>query len=99
MDIGDPGRSAQDEYERRHAKHEAQIEAKWGTGRIGRVAKRLSDDPQTTKAWAQGAAGEERVAQVLSDRLGEAAVLLHDRRCAAPGGTSTISPSPPPACG
>jgi hypothetical protein len=76
---GTPGASARLEFERRHAKRQARIEAKWGTGRLGRIAKRLSDDPQTTNAWAQGAAGEERVAEILHERSGERAVLLHDR--------------------
>jgi hypothetical protein len=80
LDIGDPGRSARAEHARRHAKREAQIEQRWGTGRVGKVAKFLSDDPQTTKAWAAGASGEERVAQVLRDCLGDRAVLLHDRK-------------------
>lgn len=44
------------------------------------MAKFLSDDPQTTKVWAAGASGEERVAQVLHERLGDKAVLLHDRK-------------------
>ncbi len=80
LDIGDPGRSARDEFERRRAKHEAQIEQRWGSGRLGKIAKALSDDPQTTKAWATGAAGEERVAQILHQDLGDQAVLLHDRK-------------------
>lgn len=80
LDVGEPGRSAREEHARRHAKHEAKIEERWGTGRMGRIAKLLSDDPQTTKAWAAGAAGEERVAQVLEERLGDRAVLLHDRK-------------------
>jgi hypothetical protein len=80
IDIGDPGRSAREEYDRRHAKREAKLEERWGTGRLSKVAKFLSDDPQTTKAWAAGAAGEERVAQVLHEALGDRAVLLHDRR-------------------
>ena len=80
IDPGDPGRSARQEHDRRHAKREAQIEEKWGTGRFGKVAKLLSDDPQSTKAWAAGASGEERVAQVLHERLGDNAVLLHDRK-------------------
>jgi hypothetical protein len=88
IDVGDPGRSARKEYHRRHAKHEAQIEQKWGTGRIGKVAKFLSDDPQTTTAWASGASGEERVAQVLRERLGDTAVLLHDRK--VPGTSGNI---------
>lgn len=80
IDPGRPGASARAEYARRHEKREQQIEAKWGTGRIGRLAKALSDDPQSTEAWAKGAAGEERVAEVLRARLGLSALLLHDRR-------------------
>lgn len=80
IDVGTPGASAQKEFERRHAKREQKIEEKWGTGRLGRMAKFLSDDPQTTTAWAKGAHGEERVAAILSKRLAEDAVLLHDRK-------------------
>ena len=80
IDTGVAGLSARREHERRRAKRETQLEEKWGTGRLGRIAKALSDDPQSTKAWAQGAAGEERVAKVLADRLGDRAVLLHDRK-------------------
>ncbi|HMS12950.1 MAG TPA: nuclease-related domain-containing protein [Microthrixaceae bacterium] len=80
IDVGRPGASAQKEFERRHAKHEQRIEEKWGAGRLGRVAKFLSDDPQSTTAWAKGAHGEERVAAILSERLAEDAVLLHDRK-------------------
>ncbi len=80
IDTGVAGLSARKEHERRRAKREAKLEEKWGTGRLGRLAKALSDDPQSTKAWAQGAAGEERVAKVLADRLGDRAVLLHDRK-------------------
>ncbi|MFV0317068.1 MAG: nuclease-related domain-containing protein [Microthrixaceae bacterium] len=80
LDLGVAGASARREYDRRHAKREQKLEETWGTGRIGKVAKFLSDDPQTTKAWAQGARGEERLAKVLQDSLGESAVLLHDRK-------------------
>jgi hypothetical protein len=80
IDLGEAGASARKEHQRRQAKREARIEEKWGTGRLGRIAKALSDDPQTTKAWAQGAAGEEKVAKALAERLGDTAVLLHDRK-------------------
>ncbi len=80
LDLGEPGRSARQEHDRRRARGEARIEKRWGTGRLGKMAKFLSDDPQTTKAWAAGASGEERVAQVLHERLGASAVLLHDRK-------------------
>lgn len=80
IDVGTPGASARKEFDRRHAKREQQIEERWGTGRLGRMAKLLSDDPQSTTAWARGAHGEERVAEILSERLNEHAVLLHDRK-------------------
>lgn len=80
IDVGVPGASAHKEHQRRQAKREAQLEEKWGTGRLGRIAKALSDDPQTTRAWKEGAVGEERVAQILQERLGDQAVLLHDRK-------------------
>ena len=80
MDVGTPGASARKEFERRHAKRERQIEQTWGTGRIGKIAKMLSYDPQSTTAWAQGAKGEELVAKMLHERLGDTAVLLHDRK-------------------
>lgn len=80
IDVGVAGVSARKEHERRQAKRERQIEEKWGTGRLGKIAKALSDDPQTTRAWKEGAIGEERVAQVLTERLGDTAVLLHDRK-------------------
>lgn len=80
IDVGVPGASARQEHQRRQAKRERRIEEKWGTGRLGRIAKALSDDPQSTRAWKEGAIGEERVAQVLTERLGDTAVLLHDRK-------------------
>lgn len=80
IDVGTPGASARKEFDRRHARREQQIEEKWGTGRLGRMAKFLSDDPQSTTAWAKGAHGEERVAEILRERLAGDAVLLHDRK-------------------
>jgi hypothetical protein len=50
IDTGEAGASARKEHQRRQAKREARIEEKWGTGRLGRIAKALSDDPQSTKA-------------------------------------------------
>ena len=78
LDRGTAGRSARAEYERRHHKREERIDAKFG--RLAGVVKFLSDDPQSTKAWASGASGEMRVARELADRLGTSAILLNDRR-------------------
>lgn len=80
LDTGVAGASARREADRRTAKREARIEERWGTGLIGRIAKALSDEPQRTRAWGDGAVGEERDAQQLEQRLGDRAVLLNDRK-------------------
>ena len=72
------GGSAQAEYERRHRNREERLDASWG--RFAGVAKFLSDDPQSTKAWARGAEGERRLAAHLTRVLGGRAVFLHDRK-------------------
>lgn len=48
--------------------------------RIGGVLLALGGTPQHEEAWARGAAGEERVARVLGERVPDSVVLLHDRR-------------------
>lgn len=78
LDRGTAGRSARTEYERRHQKREQRLDAKFGP--FAGVVKFLSDDPQTTKAWANGATGEVRVATQLEERLGARGVVLNDRR-------------------
>jgi hypothetical protein len=75
---GQPGTSAQREYERRHKRREAKIDQQWG--RLAGVIKFLSDDPQSTRAWAKGSEGERRLAESLAKRVGDRAVLLHDRK-------------------
>jgi hypothetical protein len=75
---GKPGASAQREYERRHQKREAHIDQRWG--RLAGVAKFLSEDPQSTLAWRKGSDGERRLAEGLAKRVGDRAVLLHDRK-------------------
>jgi hypothetical protein len=75
---GDAGASALRKYERLHQRREEQIDAKWG--RLAPVVKFLTDDPQSTTAWAKGSDGERRLAAHLQRVLGERAVLLHDRK-------------------
>jgi hypothetical protein len=77
-DGGTPGGSARAEYERRHRKRAEQLEQRWGS--FAGVAKFLTDDPQTTKAWAVGADGEERLVSHLERELGDRAVVLADRK-------------------
>lgn len=75
--FGNAGGSALTEYERRHRRREEAIEKRWG--RFAGVAKFLSDDPQSTIAWAKGAVGEQRLAKYLVSAVGDRAVLLNDR--------------------
>ncbi len=88
IEAGTPGISARKEYEHRTAKADRQIEAKWGTGRIGRIAKRFTEEPQTTTAYAKGANGEERLGRQLTAQLCDVGYVLHDRR--VPGTNGNI---------
>jgi hypothetical protein len=77
IETGVAGQSALEEFERRHAKREARIDAKWG--RLAGVVKFLSDDPQSTTAWKKGSVGERELAASLERNLGDQIVLLNDR--------------------
>lgn len=72
------GASAQAEFERRHQKRDRRLEARWGA--LAGIAKTLSDDPQSTRSWAQGADLKRRTAADLGRLLGDRAVCLHDRK-------------------
>jgi hypothetical protein len=65
-------------YEHKHQRRADQIDQKWG--RLSGVVKFLSDDPQSTKAWAKGSEGERKLAAHLLRTVGDRAVMLHDRR-------------------
>lgn len=78
IDIGIAGRSARVEHERRVAQRNAAITERWGTGFVAKVVRRLSEEPQSTRAWAVGAAGEEKLAEALESV--EGLRMLHDRR-------------------
>lgn len=86
VDPGMAGRSARLEHERRVATRDAALEARWGSGLTGRVIKALSTEPQTTRAWAIGADGEERLAAKLAAIDGIR--TLHDR--CIPGSRANI---------
>ena len=75
---GRAGSSAQREYERRHEKREEVLDQRFG--RFASVVKFLVDDPQSTRAWAKGSEGERILADALTRRIGDRAVLLHDRK-------------------
>lgn len=78
IDHGVGGRSARAEYERRAAKRDAAITERWGSGFAAKVVRALSTEPQTTRAWAIGAAGEEKLARELARVPG--LMVLNDRR-------------------
>jgi hypothetical protein len=75
---GVAGSSAQREYERRKLKRETRIRQAHPIA--GGLILALSDDPQSTKAWAAGARGEERLGRRLDGLAGENVHVLHDRR-------------------
>jgi hypothetical protein len=73
LDRGVPGASARRRYERLHTAREQQARDKFG--RLSGVYLALTNDPQSTAAWAQGSRGDmilwvaaadyERAADVL----------------------------------
>jgi hypothetical protein len=76
---GIAGSSARREYERRKSRREDRIRAQHP--KLGGLILALSDDPQSTRAWDEGAIGEERLGARL-DTLAAAGevTVLHDRR-------------------
>lgn len=75
---GVAGASARREHERRRAARESRI--RQGHPRIGGLMLALTDDPQSTKAWAVGAQGEELLARHLDKLTDRGVWVLHDRR-------------------
>jgi hypothetical protein len=77
IDAGVPGASARREFERRAAKREARVKDRFGR-RLGGVILALTDEPQSTRAWARGSEGEQDLADALAQVDGVR--VLHDRR-------------------
>lgn len=77
-ETGAAGSSARREYERRSAKREARIRE--AHPRLGGLILALTDEPQSTTAWASGARGEELLGARLADLTQKGVRLLHDRR-------------------
>jgi len=75
---GTAGASARREFERRKTRREERIHA--NHPKLGGLILALSDEPQSTRAWATGAAGEERLGAVLDSLNSPLARVLHDRR-------------------
>jgi hypothetical protein len=77
FEMGTAGASARREYERRKANREERVKGRFGD-RLGRVVLAVTGDPQSTRAWATGARGEEKVAEALAGI--EGLRVLNDRR-------------------
>lgn len=86
IDAGTAGASAQREYERRQAKEEQRVRTRYP--RIGGLILALSDEPQSTTAWAKGAVGERKLGQRLDALRSERVIVLHDRK--VPGTRANI---------
>jgi hypothetical protein len=76
---GTAGASGREKFERLHDRREQNVRRKWGR-RLGGLALALSDDPQSTRAWRTGSAGEERLARFFEREVPGSVVALHDRR-------------------
>jgi hypothetical protein len=77
FDSGTAGVSARREYERRRANREQRVRVKHP--HIGELMLALADAPTHETAWARGARGEERVAELLAKHLNPSVLVLHDR--------------------
>lgn len=84
---GVAGRSAQAEGDRRQAGRENRIRQRFP--HVGGLILALTEPPQTTRVWAQGAVGERKVAARLAQPASSGTiVVLHDRRI--PGSRANI---------
>jgi Nuclease-related domain len=98
LDHGIAGGSARREFERRAEKRAVETKGRIGS-RLGGLVVALTDEPQSTRAWAKGAQGEEKLAKSLA---GVPSIkVLNDRRVAgrrgnidhlviAPGGVFVV---------
>jgi hypothetical protein len=82
---GVAGGAARREYERRVAKRADRLAQ---SGRLARFSAAVVGEPQSTRAWAVGAVGEERVAARLHAAADRGVLALHDRRI--PGSRANI---------
>lgn len=75
---GRAGAGAQSEYQRRHNAREDRVRT--AHPKIGGFLLAITDDPQTTKAWASGAVGERKLGSFLDELAGPTLRVMHDRR-------------------
>lgn len=86
VESGVAGSSARREYARRSANRDQRVRS--AHPRLGGLILALTDEPQSTRAWARGAVGEEKLAQALAPLTLRGVTLLHDRRI--PGSRANI---------
>ncbi len=86
QDLGVAGRSAQREHDRRAAARVRRVREQHPV--IGGALLTIFGDPQSTRAWANGAVGERAVGRRLDVLADRGVVTLHDRR--VPGSSANI---------
>jgi Nuclease-related domain len=74
---GVAGRSAHEEYERRHFGRQDRVKSRLGDI-LGGVVLAITEDPQSTRSWERGSIGEQKLAEALAGVRD--IMLLHDRR-------------------
>src|SRR4051794_9547466 len=78
LDRGTAGASARRRYEHLHSRRERRVRDRYG--RLGGIYLALTDEPQSTVAWAQGSRGEGLLGGFLEKIHHERrVVVLHDR--------------------
>jgi hypothetical protein len=85
--LGAPRASARVEYERRQSRAGQQREDRFGR-HLSTIVKAFEKEKPSTLEWKIGAEADERVGASLSQAIGDAGVVLHDRRI--PGKPSNI---------
>jgi hypothetical protein len=79
LERGTAGASSLRRYEGLHNAREARAKERFG--RFSGVYLRVTNEPQSTRAWAIGGRGEERLGKFLETlHDGKTVIVLHDRR-------------------
>jgi hypothetical protein len=87
LERGTAGASSLRRHDSLHEAREARAKERFG--RLSGVYLRLTDDPQSTRAWAKGGRGEQKLGRFLETLDDdETIIVLHDRRI--PGSRANI---------
>jgi hypothetical protein len=86
IDRGTAGASAAREWRRRHDRREQQVRERFG--KLGGLVLAVTDDPQSTSAWAVGSNGESALGKQLDRLRDDGLGVIHDRRI--PGSRANI---------